>query len=239
MIVSLRIEVLKHDGPRPKKKVCAQPVHAKNLRTAVRGADMGITQVEAITAKFSLAARRASTALAEMLGSDVEMSLMGTTQMATDEAHDRLDRLVTCDTAAYLQAFHGEYAGFAALILPPEGASGLTSRIIRGTAGCPEPGVMCGNAFGEIGSILFGSILPILATSAPEAPIYDLPIVVGRSHLPLSRALEHNNEQVVLCSVVRFSSKDFRMNGEFLLGICPQTVETLLASTVGRCEENR
>ena len=195
---------------------------------------MGVTQVEAIATQLSLGAHRANAALAGSLDADVEMSLAETTRISDDEARHRLDRLVENHTSAYLQTFHGELPGFAALALRSEDAASLAAQIPGNGCGHPEPRIIVGSAFQEIGSILVGAVLSALAERFPYALVYDLPTVIGRSHFPIYRLLGNHAEQILFCSAAYFSSKDFGMNGEFLLGICPAAIEELIASTADR-----
>lgn len=184
-----------------------------------------------------LGSQNAIAGLSQMVGQEIDMTAVSARQIPVDEVPDLFGGREKVAVAVYL-AVTGATEGHMFLVYPPDTAMSLVDLLMG-----EEPGTtkeiteMEASALGEMGNIMGSFYLNALSDASglilmPSPPAVIMDMVGSILDVALADILMDSDDALVVEAV--FSTKDQKINGNFLVLPSPEFLKQLSAMVEGK-----
>lgn len=116
-------------------------------------------QKDALTEIVNIGVGKAASALNELIGNHIELTVPHIEYFPREHIQEVLDRFGQDAISAVVQSFAGETKGRAALVFPPDDVINLVTSVTGEQASAPEMDAIKAGALMEIGNIVINAIL--------------------------------------------------------------------------------
>ena len=184
-----------------------------------------------------LGSQNAILGLSQMVGQEIEMTAISARQIPVDEIPDLFGGREKVAVAVYL-AVSGDAEGHMFLVYPPETAMSLVDLLMGQEPGTTvEISEMEASALGEMGNIMGSFYLNALSDASglvlmPSPPAVIMDMAGSILDVALADILQESDDALVVEAV--FSTKDQKINGNFLVLPSPDFLKQLSARAGGK-----
>jgi chemotaxis protein CheC len=185
-------------------------------------------QFDSLKEIVNIGVGRAAMSLNEMLNAHIELKVPSISFFNLRETDKIPQHLQSQQLACVQMGFHGQFAGTAALVFPPDSAAKLVTALTGEAAGAPGMNAVLAGTLSEVGNILLNGVMGSIGNILAKPFDYSFPNYLEGSLVELLNPHEVTQAAGVLMVQTNFQVAEKQIEGNVFLLFETTTFDSLI-----------